>query len=496
MDAPHLEWSAAEVRDGTLTVRIEGDRPRGWKSTFDHTVRLLGGGDWGEVSLKKAKVKVTDVPEGDGGGVALLPRERRPAGQRDARAERGRRRGRAATRGDEPTEARRRRRSHDVPFPGRLGRPDGHHIRDEARDSPGPPATLGLLGRGASSHPPGTRLQLRGRRRRPGRATPTRCSSASRSWPSRPRGRRCGSAPTRSATSRPPASMRRGASSTCITRAGARTARPQEVRPHGGLRPRAPGAAPARPAHSALQRRRRASTRRESWPARSVCSTWACSGSAPRSTPTTTVASAWPPCSSRASPSADGELVFDYLAKGGVRRVQAVQDPPVIEVVQALKRRRGGGDQLLAYKEGRRWHDVRSEQINDYLKSLAGDAYSAKDFRTWNATVLAAVSLAADGREAKSATARKRAINGAVRGVAEVLGNTPGGGAPLLHRPPRIRPLSLRLDDRRRGGPARRPARARRPAARTTGARRARRSWTMTTTPRRSSASPAKLKLA
>ena len=117
--------------------------------------------------------------------------------------------------------------------------------------------------------------------------------------------------------------------------------------------------------------------------------------------------------------------MFDYLAKGGVRRVQAVQDPPVIEVVQALKRRRGGGDQLLAYKEGRRWHDVRSEQINDHLKSLAGDAYSAKDFRTWNATVLAAVSLAADGRQAKSATARKRAIKGAVRGVAEVLGNTP-----------------------------------------------------------------------
>ncbi|HEX3689242.1 MAG TPA: DNA topoisomerase IB [Solirubrobacteraceae bacterium] len=121
----------------------------------------------------------------------------------------------------------------------------------------------------------------------------------------------------------------------------------------------------------------------------------------------------------------DGELVFDYLGKSGVRRVQAVQDPPVIEVVSALKRRRGGGDQLLAYKEGRRWHDVRSEEINEYLKSLIGEEYSAKDFRTWNATVLAAVSLAADGREARSAAARKRAINGAVRGVAEVLGNTP-----------------------------------------------------------------------
>jgi DNA topoisomerase-1 len=121
----------------------------------------------------------------------------------------------------------------------------------------------------------------------------------------------------------------------------------------------------------------------------------------------------------------DGELVFDYLAKGGLRRVQAVQDPPVIEVVQALKRRRAGGEQLLAFKEGRAWHDVRSEQINQYLKDLIGEEYSAKDFRTWNATVLAAVSLAADGREATSAAARKRAINGAVRGVAEVLGNTP-----------------------------------------------------------------------
>ena len=121
----------------------------------------------------------------------------------------------------------------------------------------------------------------------------------------------------------------------------------------------------------------------------------------------------------------DGELVFDYLGKGGVRRLQAVQDPPLVELVGVLKRRRGGGDQLLAYKDGGRWHDVRSEQINDHLKSIIGDAYSAKDFRTWNATVLAAVSLAADGREAKSATARKRAINGAVRGVAEVLGNTP-----------------------------------------------------------------------
>ncbi|MGB9186348.1 MAG: DNA topoisomerase IB [Solirubrobacteraceae bacterium] len=119
------------------------------------------------------------------------------------------------------------------------------------------------------------------------------------------------------------------------------------------------------------------------------------------------------------------EVVFDYLGKAGVRRVQAVQDAPTVAMVQALKRRRGGGSQLLAYRERGRWHRLRSEQITDYLKAQIGEDYSAKDFRTWNATVLAAVSVAADGRQARSVTARKRAINGAVKGVATVLGNTP-----------------------------------------------------------------------
>lgn len=117
-------------------------------------------------------------------------------------------------------------------------------------------------------------------------------------------------------------------------------------------------------------------------------------------------------------------IVFDYLAKGGIRRVQAIEDPLSREVVCALKRRRGGGEELLAYREGRRWYGVRSDRISDYLKRQIGDQFSAKDFRTWNATVLAAVALAADGRDATSVTARRRAINNAVRGVADVLGNT------------------------------------------------------------------------
>jgi DNA topoisomerase I len=119
------------------------------------------------------------------------------------------------------------------------------------------------------------------------------------------------------------------------------------------------------------------------------------------------------------------EMVFDYPAKSGVRRVQAVVDPQVAEIVAALKRRRGGGEELLAFKEGRRWRDVRSDDINTYLKDATGDDFSAKDFRTWNATVLAAVALAVSGEVAGSTTGRKRAITRAIKEVAHYLGNTP-----------------------------------------------------------------------
>jgi DNA topoisomerase I len=119
------------------------------------------------------------------------------------------------------------------------------------------------------------------------------------------------------------------------------------------------------------------------------------------------------------------EVVFDYPAKGGVRRSQAIHDPPCVAVVTALRRRRGGPPELLAYRDRRRWHPLRSDEINEYLKDRLGDEFSAKDFRTWNATVMASVSLATDGREASSKTGRRRAVNRAVNAVAELLGNTP-----------------------------------------------------------------------
>jgi DNA topoisomerase-1 len=118
-------------------------------------------------------------------------------------------------------------------------------------------------------------------------------------------------------------------------------------------------------------------------------------------------------------------ITFDYVAKGGVRRRTIVQDADVAAAVRALKRRDGGGGELLAWKDDGRWHDVRSTDINAYIKEHAGDEYSAKDFRTWHATVLAAVVLAGKDAEATTLTSRRRLAGAAIQDVAGYLGNTP-----------------------------------------------------------------------
>ena len=77
---------------------------------------------------------------------------------------------------------------------------------------------------------------------------------------------------------------------------------------------------------------------------------------------------------------------------------------------------------------GRGWHDVRAEDLNAAVKELVGEEYTCKDLRTWNATVLAAVTLAGAvaGRGVpEKERARKRVVNAAIKEVAEHLGNTP-----------------------------------------------------------------------
>ncbi|WP_372789700.1 DNA topoisomerase IB [Paraconexibacter sp.] len=119
-------------------------------------------------------------------------------------------------------------------------------------------------------------------------------------------------------------------------------------------------------------------------------------------------------------------LVFDYTAKHGRRRVQSVVDPRAAEIVQTLRRRRGGGERLFAHREGRVWRPVRADAVNAYVRDASGlQDVSAKTFRTWNATVLAAVAMAiADPSAHTSKRARERAMRRAADEVARYLGNT------------------------------------------------------------------------
>ncbi len=120
-----------------------------------------------------------------------------------------------------------------------------------------------------------------------------------------------------------------------------------------------------------------------------------------------------------------GALVFDYPAKSGKQRVQQLSDPDLLRVVSGLRRRKDDSPELLAWKDRAGWHDVRSGDINAYLKDVFGGEVSAKDFRTWHATVLMAVALAMSREVADTPSKRKRAVARAYREVSDYLGNTP-----------------------------------------------------------------------
>jgi DNA topoisomerase-1 len=118
------------------------------------------------------------------------------------------------------------------------------------------------------------------------------------------------------------------------------------------------------------------------------------------------------------------EVVFDFPAKSGQRRIQSIRDAAARRALETMYRRRSGPEDLLAYRAGGEWRDVRSEEINEYIHERLGEEFTAKNFRTWHGTVLAAVELAGEERP-RSDAAAKRMIKHAVDRVSEALGNTP-----------------------------------------------------------------------
>jgi DNA topoisomerase IB len=117
------------------------------------------------------------------------------------------------------------------------------------------------------------------------------------------------------------------------------------------------------------------------------------------------------------------DLSLCFVAKGGIERRLRLTDPKLVTLVRALRRAKSDSDRLLVYREGRRWREVHADSINVRFKELTGDEFTAKDLRTWNATVVAAVSFA-EADQPRSKTASKRVQAAVLDRVAEQLGNT------------------------------------------------------------------------
>ncbi len=123
-------------------------------------------------------------------------------------------------------------------------------------------------------------------------------------------------------------------------------------------------------------------------------------------------------------------LVFSYSAKSGLDHEEHIANPPLAQVVEKLRRRRSGPETLLAYQDKRSWHRISSADINRYIKDVMDLPVSAKDFRTWHGTGIAAVALAEqltghDPDKPWTQAARKRAVSAAIKDTSLRLGNTP-----------------------------------------------------------------------
>ncbi len=116
--------------------------------------------------------------------------------------------------------------------------------------------------------------------------------------------------------------------------------------------------------------------------------------------------------------------VFDYVAKEGKRRAITVTDPAVLATVRALARSDSSTEALFAFTDTRGWHPLHSHDVSAYIARRADGHFTAKEFRTWNATVLMAL-LLANAEPPATARAAARVISASVRGVADWLGDTP-----------------------------------------------------------------------
>jgi DNA topoisomerase-1 len=119
----------------------------------------------------------------------------------------------------------------------------------------------------------------------------------------------------------------------------------------------------------------------------------------------------------------EGSVIsFDYVGKWRKSQKRAIEDAEVAEVIEQLRRLRE--PELFVFIDNGKTRDVKDRHVNDYIQSIIGANFTAKDFRTWAGTLLCSIALAMQGQGA-SKTERKRKIKQAVQAASEQLGNTP-----------------------------------------------------------------------
>jgi DNA topoisomerase I len=114
---------------------------------------------------------------------------------------------------------------------------------------------------------------------------------------------------------------------------------------------------------------------------------------------------------------------FAFSGKSGKRHDITLHDPQLARIV----RRCQGlpGQELFRYEDDEgKAHSIHSEDVNDYIRGITGDDFTAKDFRTWAGTVLAAIALQKLEAVVEKARAKKNVVD-AIQAVARMLGNTP-----------------------------------------------------------------------
>jgi DNA topoisomerase-1 len=121
----------------------------------------------------------------------------------------------------------------------------------------------------------------------------------------------------------------------------------------------------------------------------------------------------------------ENTVYFDFPGKSGVRQQRELTDKRIAKVVRTLLRK--PGTRVFQYENGNgELVRITSRHINEYIKEVMGDHFSAKDFRTWAGTLICASALARIGaNKDDSKSAQHKKVVAAIKETSEALGNTP-----------------------------------------------------------------------